>query len=184
MKTELPELTTQRLRLRPFRSTDAPDVQRLAGEREIASTTCSVPHPYRDGAAELWINTHAGAFEEGASATLAITLQKTGELIGAIGIEVNEKNDWAEAGYWIGVPYWGHGYATEALRAMIPWAFETLNLNRIQACHFTRNPASGRVMQKAGMTLEGILRQRVKKWGKFEDIAVYAILRHEYASSP
>ena len=184
MKKKLPELTTKRLILRPFRPADGPAVQRLAGERVIASTTCSIPHPYLDGVAELWISTHAGAFAEGTGATLAITLRKTGELAGAIGVDVNEKNDWAEVGYWIGQPYWGRGYATEALRAMLPWAFETFDLNRIQACHFTRNPASGRVMQKAGMTREGILRQRVKKWGVFEDIAVYALLRHEFVGSP
>ncbi len=179
MSNTLPELKTQRLLLRPFRLEDGPEVQRLAGEREIASTTCSIPHPYLDGVAELWISTHAAAYIEREGATLAITQKKSGVLMGAIGFNVNLKNGWAEIGYWVGKPYWGHGYATEALRALIPWAFEAFPLNRLQACHFTRNPASGRVMQKAGMTLEGILRQRVKKWGKFEDIAVYAILRHE-----
>ena len=179
MSETLPEVKTQRLLLRPFRLEDGPEVQRLAGEREIASTTCSIPHPYLDGVAELWISTHAAAYIEREGVTLAITQKKTGVLMGAIGFNVNLKNGWAEIGYWIGKPYWGHGYATEALRALIPWAFATFPLNRLQACHFTRNPASGRVMQKAGMTLEGVLRQRVKKWGKFEDIAVYAILRHE-----
>ena len=159
-------------------------MQQLAGEREIASTTSSIPHPYLAGVAELWISTHAAAFTERTGATFAVTQKKTGLLLGAMGFDVNLSNGWAEIGYWIGKPYWGHGYATEALRTLIPWAFEAFPLNRLQACHFTRNPASGRVMQKAGMTREGILRQRVKKWGQFEDIAVYAILRHECAGLP
>lgn len=174
-----PELTTRRLVLRPFTPADAREVQRLAGERAIAATTCSIPHPYPDGAAEAWIAGHPAAYAEGVSVTFAITLRKGGELAGCIGFNVNGKNEWAEIGYWIGQPYWGHGYATEALRALIPWAFATFPLQRLQACHFMSNPASGRVMEKAGMTREGILRQRVKKWGVFEDIAVYAILRHE-----
>lgn len=176
-------LRTTRLVLRPFEPRDAGDVERLAGERDIASTTVSIPHPYPPGAALAWIATHGPARAEGRSATFAITLERTGELVGAMGFEVNPKNDWAELGYWIGKPYWGRGYATEALRALVPWAFEHFPLNRLQACHFTRNPASGRVMEKAGLTREGVLRQRVKKWGRFEDIAIYAILRHEVRAS-
>lgn len=176
-----PQLVTQRLVLRAFQPTDAQCVQQLAGERVIASTTCSIPHPYPDGAAEQWIQGQPEAYAEGVSVTFAITLRKTGDLLGAIGFNVNQINDWAEIGYWIGQPYWGRGYATEALRALIPWTFDTFPLNRLQACHFTRNPASGRVMIKAGMRHEGILRQRVKKWGVFEDIAIYSILRPELA---
>ena len=176
-----PRLTTQRLVLRAFQLDDAEAVQRLAGDRAIASTTCSIPHPYPDGAAEQWIRGQPEAYAEGISVTFAITLRKTDELVGAIGFNVNQKNDWAELGYWIGQPHWGRGYATEALRALIPWTFDTFPLNRLQACHFTRNPASGRVMIKAGMSHEGILRQRVKKWGVFEDIAIYSILRPELA---
>lgn len=176
-----PQLTTHRLVLRAFQMEDAAAVQRMAGERAIAATTCSIPHPYPDGAAEQWISGQPEAYAEGVCVTFAIALRKTGELLGAIGFNVNQKNDWAEIGYWIGQPYWGHGYATEALRALIPWTFDTFPLNRLQACHFTRNPASGRVMLKAGMRQEGILRQRVKKWGVFEDIAIYSILRPEQA---
>jgi ribosomal-protein-alanine N-acetyltransferase len=174
-----PQLVTQRLVLRAFQMADAEAVQQLAGDRIIASTTCSIPHPYPAGAAEQWISGQPAAYAEGIGVTFAITLRKSGELVGAMGFNVNQKNDWAEIGYWIGHPHWGRGYATEALRALIPWTFETMPLNRLQACHFTRNPASGRVMIKAGMRPEGILRQRVKKWGVFEDIAIYSILRPE-----
>ena len=88
----------------------------------------------------------------------------------------------AELGYWIGKPYWGQGYCTEAARATLDFGFEQLGLNRIFAHHFARNPASGRVMQKIGMTREGRLRQHVKKWDAFEDLELYGILKDHWAA--
>lgn len=178
-----PTLRTERLVLRPFLASDAPLVRLLAGERDITSTTLSIPHPYPEGAAEAWIASHAAAWADGKSATFAIAIAATGDLCGAMGLDVNAEHDWAELGYWIGRPYWARGYATEALRALIPWAFANLPLIRLQACHFMRNPASGRVMQKAGMKLEGVLRQRVKKGDVYEDIAIYAILKGETSTA-
>ena len=86
----------------------------------------------------------------------------------------------AELGYWVGKPFWGQGYCTEAAQAVIAYGFQTLGLNRIQAHHFGRNPASGRVMQKLGMRYEGLERQYHKKWGQFEDGLGYAILREDF----
>ncbi len=174
-----PSLTTSRLVLRPFVIGDAATVQRLAGAREVADTTLSVPHPYEDGMAEAWIATHAPAFARGETATFAVTGFSAG-LIGAISLRIQQAHRRAELGYWIGMPHWGRGYATEAAKAVIQFGFEQLLLNRIHACHLTRNPASGRVMIKAGMRLEGCLRQHVVKWDRFEDLATYAILRSEW----
>lgn len=156
-------------------------VQRLAGAREVADTTLSIPHPYEDGMAEAWFATHAPAFDRGEMATLAVTASSAG-LVGAIGLRIERDHRRAELGYWIGVPYWGRGFATEAAKAVIRFGFEQLSLNRIHACHLTRNPASGRVMIKAGMRLEGCLRQHVVKWDRFEDLAKYAILRREWTA--
>ena len=86
----------------------------------------------------------------------------------------------AEMGYWIGKPYWNQGYGTEAAGGILQYAFEQLDLNRVYAAHFRRNPASGRIMQKIGMTYEGCLRQHIKKWDSFEDMEYYGILRSEY----
>jgi RimJ/RimL family protein N-acetyltransferase len=80
----------------------------------------------------------------------------------------------------MGVPFWNHGYCSEAARALVTYGFEQMGLHRIYAFHFARNPASGRVMQKAGMTCEGTLRQHVKKWERYEDLVAYGILRSEY----
>ena len=86
-------------------------------------------------------------------------------------------------GMWIGVEWWGRGYATEAARAILDHGFESLGLNRIYAHHMVRNPASGRVLEKIGMMKEGLLRQPVRKWGKFEDVVVFAILRDDWSKA-
>jgi [ribosomal protein S5]-alanine N-acetyltransferase len=86
-------------------------------------------------------------------------------------------------GYWIGKPYWGRGFCTEAARAVLRYAFTELGLNRVHAYHFHHNPASGRVLQKIGMTHEGLLRQHVKKWGQFIDNELYSILRSEFENT-
>jgi [ribosomal protein S5]-alanine N-acetyltransferase len=172
-------LHTPRLTLRPFTLEDAPDVQRLAGDYDVASTALLIPHPYEDGLAGEWIGTHRTGFESGELAVFAV-VHGTGEhLIGAVGLGIEREHDRAELGYWIGKPYWNRGYATEAVGAIIPYGFRTFRLNRIRGSHFTRNPASGRVMQKAGMLYEGRLRQHVKKWGRYEDLMVYGVLRED-----
>ena len=172
-----PTLTTARLVLRPFSLSDAPDVQRLCNVRDIALNTLLIPHPYPDGMAENWISRQPESFAKGEVVSFAITLADGGALVGAIGMRVQLENDCAEIGYWIGVPYWGRGFATEAASAVIAYGFDRLVLNRIFAEHFTRNAASGRVLQKAGMRHEGTLRQAHKKWGEYVDSELYAILR-------
>ena len=162
---------------------DCADVQRLAGDRDIASTTLRIPHPYEDGMAEQWIKTHQEKFENGEQVNFAITLSADGSFAGGISLVVDQDQDSAELGYWIAKPYWNLGYGTEAAAAVVRYGFETLGLNRVHAAHFTRNPASGRIMQKIGMTYEGCLRQHLKKWGVYEDLDTYGILRSEFEAT-
>jgi len=171
-----PMLTTARLQLRPFQVGDGPEVRRLAGERAIAETTLMIPHPYPEGAAEAWIATHEQSWAERKNLTLAVTLKEDGTLVGAIGLALAMDDRRAELGYWIGVPWWNRGYATEAGRALLGYGFGSLGLHRIMAHHMMRNPASGRVMQKLGMQHEGVLRGHILKWGEFQDLAVYAAI--------
>jgi RimJ/RimL family protein N-acetyltransferase len=89
----------------------------------------------------------------------------------------------AELGYWVGKSYWNHGYCTEAARAVVRFAFEDLGLRRVFAQRYRRNPASGRVMQKAGMRHEGTLRQHAVKWDVVDDIEVYGVLHEEWRDS-
>jgi RimJ/RimL family protein N-acetyltransferase len=80
------------------------------------------------------------------------------------------------------VEFWGRGYCTEAAEAMVRFGFERMDLNRIFAWHLTRNPASGRVMRKLGMTREGCMRQHAERWGRPEDMEFYGLLRQEWAA--
>src|SRR5712691_7426801 len=173
-------LATTRLILRPFTLGDARDVQRLAGDREIASTTLNVPHPYEDGMAEQWIGTHQEKYERGELVNFAIVRRADNALMGAIGLRINSQHAHAELGYLLGKPYWNASYCTEAAQAVVAYGFEVLRLHRIHASYMTRNPASGRVMQKIGMRYEGCLRQHVNKWEVFEDLAIYGILKSEH----
>lgn len=177
----VPTLRTRRLVLRPFVPADAPHVQQLAGDRRVADTTSTIPHPYPDGAAEEWIAGHEEAFESGKSVTFAITLAASGELLGAISLmSISDDHHRAEIGYWIGVPFWNQGYCTEAAAAVVAYGFQQRRLNRITGKYFVRNGASGRVMEKIGMVHEGCLRQYVCRWGRFEDLEVCSILQSEF----
>jgi RimJ/RimL family protein N-acetyltransferase len=169
-----PSIETERLLLRPFRLEDAPDVKRLCSAPEIAAGTLTIPHPYPDGAAEAWISSHAARED----LNLAIERREDGALVGAVGLEFEPEHHRAELGYWIGVPYWGNGYATEAAAAVVRAAFE-LGLNRVYAFHWTTNPASGRVLQKIGMKHEGIRRQHTRKGEEYLDSECYAIVRSD-----
>jgi RimJ/RimL family protein N-acetyltransferase len=101
-------------------------------------------------------------------------------MVGNVGLRLCPQHARGELGYLIGKRYWGRGYCTEAVRAALRYAFNELKLNRVFAEHFSRNPASGRVMQKTGMRYEGILRQHLRKLdGQFEDAVTYGILRAE-----
>jgi len=171
-----PMIKSERLLMRPFVLSDAKRVQLLAGNKAIASTTLNIPHPYEDGMAEEWIGTHQERFEKGELFNFAIELQSSQELIGAIGLVVNAQHAHAELGYWIGEPYWNQGYCTEAALEVLRYGFKEIGLHRIHATHLSRNPASGRVMEKIGMQHEGCRRQHFQKWGNFEDVELYGIL--------
>lgn len=171
-----PVLETDRLLLRPYVAADAADVQRLAGDRRIADTTANIPHPYPDGAAERWIAGLAPAFEEGSRVAFAVTLRGTGELAGTIDLHaVSREHAQAELGYWIAVGHWGKGYGTEATCRLIAYAREQLGITRIVARCLARNPASARVMEKAGLRREGMLVRHELKNGLFEDVLLYGL---------
>ena len=173
-------IRTGRLLLRPLELSDAADIQRLAGDRDVASTTRDIPYPYEDGTAETWINSCWGKTTAGELAIFAITLQTDGSFLGAIGLGRDANGAEAELSYWVGKPFWNQGYATEAVKAMIHHGLIELKLDRVYAAHFTRNPASGRVMQKAGMLHEGFLKRHTEKWGQLEDLELYWVTREEF----
>jgi RimJ/RimL family protein N-acetyltransferase len=179
MLTTLPNLETERLRLRPFLMSDAPTVQLMVSAHEIANTTIALPHPYPEDGASTWISTHVLNLEKGIY-PFAIASKKDDVVLGSIGITINRKHNKGELGYWIGVPYWNQGYATEATRRIVKWAFEELKLNRVFGRYLIRNYASGRVMQKAGLKHEGIFIQDILKWNIYEDLGQCGLIQAEY----
>lgn len=180
MPKKQPTLETERLILRPFLLSDAPIVQKLAGDYDIALNTLAIPHPYEDGMAEEWIRTHRPEFEKGKLVNFAVVDKKSNMLIGAISLNIKPEHERAELGYWVGKPYWNNGYCTEAARAVLGYGFDAMNLNIIYAYHLTRNPSSGKVMQKNCMKYIATFPQWIKKWGETLDIDMYLITKSEF----
>jgi RimJ/RimL family protein N-acetyltransferase len=110
-----------------------------------------------------------------------MTLKDSGELIGCMAIEgISKHHRKGEIAYWVAIDHWSKGYCTEAGHAVVKYAFEQWGLNKITSRHKATNPASGKVMQKLGMTYEGTLRQEMFKDGEFCDLVVYGLLKSEY----
>lgn len=177
---DYPRIETARLLLRPFAPADAPAVQLLAGAREVADTTLLIPHPYPDGAAEQWIASHVADWRARRALVLAVTLRDTGAVIGSISLTFALEHARAELGYWIGVPFWRLGFATEAAMAVVDFGFRVLGLNRVQAHHFARNTSSGRVLLRCGLRREGASPRAVLKNGRFEDLVFHGVLRRDW----
>jgi len=151
-----PVLETERLVLRAPRFEDAKAVVTLANDRRVAENTARIPHPYRQADADEWITgVTAGACKE----TFLITLD--GAAIGACGLDMRDAPT-PELGYWLGAQYWGHGFATEAARAVIDYAFEHLEHDALQAGARVSNPASRRVLEKCGFQWTGVGLYRIR----------------------
>ena len=170
------ELRTERLLLHPFTEQDIPDLVRLAGMREIAATTLHIPHPYTQTDASSFIANTEQQYRLGLAAVFAVAALASGDLRGAVGLSIHPGHHRAELGYWIGVPYWGQGLATEAVRAVVAFGFGELGLHRIFASHFSGNTASRRVLEKVGMRPEGRWREHVRKFGQFTDVENFGLL--------
>jgi [ribosomal protein S5]-alanine N-acetyltransferase len=171
-----PTLETARLKLRPYTEADIPELLPLIGAREVAATTLRIAHPYTEQDAGIFLE----LVKDPDKLWLAITLRSDGRHIGGIGLRVERQHQHAELGYWLGVSFWGQGYATEAAREILRYGFETLGLHRIFASHFKHNPASGHILKKIGMQYEGCQREHLRKWDQFVDSELYGILRREW----
>ena len=170
-------LQTKLLTLRPYAVADIPALVPLIGAREVAATTLRIPHPYSEADAREFIAATKEDVSSGNELRLAVIVRESGSLCGGVGLRMESDHRRAELGYWIGVPYWGRGYATEAAAAMVNYGFDTLGLHRIFAGHVGNNLLSARVLQKIGMRHEGCLRGHILKWGEFLDLELYGILR-------
>ena len=142
-------MQTERLTLRNLTADDAPRVAELAGDWHVARMTARLPYPYSRADATAWIAELGQASDE-----VVFAIVHEGQLIGCFGYVVKDRRT-AEIGYWIGRPFWGHGFATEAGRALVDHCFRCAGFTRLTCCHFVDNPASGRVIEKLGFRLVG-----------------------------
>jgi ribosomal-protein-alanine N-acetyltransferase len=168
-------LTTARLTLRPIRAEHKQAIIPLISEREVARNLLRVPHPYLDHHFDEFLAEMSGSDTD---AVFSIFIQNEDRLCGGIGLHLAPEHNRAELGYWLGLPFWGHGYATEAARAVVEYGFDKLKLNRIFASHFSGNDASGRVLQKLGMKPEGRLIKHVLRLGEYRDVLLYGMVRN------
>ena len=148
----------------------------------MAKNTLNIPHPYSEEDARRWVQLTQENYARQTGYAFAIELLSSGEFIGGIGLTVERRFDRAEAGYWLGQPYWGQGLASEALAAVLHFGFDELKLNKIYATHIAENPASGRVMLKNRMVKEGELAQHTRRDGRYYDLWQYRLTRGEYAA--
>ena len=177
----LPErITSFPVVLRVFAPGDAARVTELCGDPDVALSTAEIPHPYPVGAASAWIATHRDAREAGTAWTYAITCGDDGALVGAIDLRPGI-DPTGNVGYWIGRPYWGRGYATTAVRALLAMAFLGVEIDVLGATHLVRNPASGRVLEKCGMSLVRRERRRHRD-GPEEEMCVWSITREQWSA--
>jgi [ribosomal protein S5]-alanine N-acetyltransferase len=174
-------LKTHLLRLRPLKPSDASAIQKAASARKIADTMISLPHPYPTGEAERYIARQQAEQKTGRSLTFTIELQAEGCFYGLVELrDIDREHSQGELSFWLTMETWGKGYMSEVVQEVVRFGFEDSGLNRLYAYTMTRNPASGRVLEKNGFKQEGLLRQRVKKWGLYEDVGLWAILRQEW----
>ncbi|MGW6006299.1 GNAT family N-acetyltransferase [Oerskovia enterophila] len=180
MSLPTPVLETDRLRLRPFDDADADDLYALQSDAHVLRYWDSAPWTDRASVARFMAGCRQMA-DEGSGARVAIERTSDRSFIGW-----STFNGWnpgfrsASLGYCLGQSAWGHGYATEAARVLLQWAFDTLDLNRVQAEADTRNAASARVLVKLGFRHEGTLREDCIVDGVVSDSAVYGLLRRDW----
>jgi [ribosomal protein S5]-alanine N-acetyltransferase len=161
--------------IRSWRAGDEDALVCHADDREVwINLRDRFPHPYTAADAHAWLRLVAETTPE---TNFAIAVD--GEAIGGVGITLNGDvhRRSAEIGYWLGKRFWGRGIATEVVRAMTDWAFARFDLCRLHAGVFEWNPASARVLEKAGYVLEGRLRRSVTKDGRTIDQFLYAVVR-------
>ena len=180
MAEEQPVLQTERLTLRRFRLTDVDDVLAYANDEEWQRYLLPLPYPYERVHGEQFV---AKSFLRDWKSKPAFAIVLDDTVIGGINLSIDKNHQTAEMGYGIARKHWGNGYATEAAHAVVDWAFETFCLAKIYAYAIVDNNRSWRVMERIGMTREGLLRKEApdgRDPNRRRDAVYYGILREEW----
>ena len=178
--TKVFKIETKRLILGPIKSNYIPKIVEYAGNKKVADALLTLPHPYQEEDAIYWMNLSNQGLKNGDHYIFGIFLKDYQEFIGGIGLHLEKEHNRAELGYWIAEPFWHQGYATEAAGGAIKFGFEELGLHKIMANHLPENTASGKVMINNGMVKEGVLKDHIRKNGKYETLVQYGILKSEH----
>ena len=179
LSSKFPSLETERLVLRQFEHSDRKRLKEIANSEHIANGTF-IPFPYEDEFAVDFIESQFRDYKNGNLVNYAVVLKGPDLLIGSMGISIDNKLNEGEIGFWIGVEYWGNGYCTEAAKSVLNYGFAKRKLDRIYAFHFSDNIASGKVLIKIGMELEGTTKNEFWHRGKLRDTVHYSILKTDY----
>jgi ribosomal-protein-alanine N-acetyltransferase len=178
--SHMPELETERLRLRAAKVSDAEDMYAYARDPEVTKYLLWRPHPDKDYT-RAYLEYLAGRYRIGAHYEWVMISKETGRMIGTCGFaHIDPPNNSAELGYVLNPAYRGQGLVVEAARRVMEFGFSTLSLHRIEARYMAENLPSRRVMEKLGMRFEGIRREAMLVKGLYRDIGVCAILRNEF----
>lgn len=182
MKIALP-LTTRRLLIREFKSSDLSAIQRYASDSSVVRYMVWGPNSLDETRAHLKDKLALQRQVPRNNFDLAVILRANRKLIGSVSLRIgNVRSRAGDFGYVYGREFWGRGFGTEALKALLGFGFEQLRLHRIHATCDRRNSASVRVMEKAGMRREGLRRKDEWVKGRWRDTCIYAILEEEWKS--
>jgi ribosomal-protein-alanine N-acetyltransferase len=181
---DLPELETERLLLRKMRLDDAEAMFAYASDPEVTRYVLFETHRSVEDS-ESFLRLATEGYERGDFGGWGVVLKDSGAFVGTCGMDVGyaPEHARAELGYVLSREHWGKGLMPEAVRAVIRFGFRRMDLNRIQARCIAENTASARVMEKAGMTYEGTLRESEFIKGAYRDMKIYSILRREFEAS-
>jgi RimJ/RimL family protein N-acetyltransferase len=174
----MPVLETERLVLRTPRLEDAKAIATLANDRRIAENTRRIAHPYTVNHAEEFI---ASQSDKAGDLVFIVTLAN-GTIIGSCGVVESDSSPMPELGYWLGVPYWGKGYATEAVRAVIDHAFTECDYAALQAGARVTNPSSRHILEKCGFQWTGVGLCRIRAIASSAPIDQFRLERRIWAS--
>lgn len=154
-------------------------VKLLGSSKTYARNTLNIPYPYEQKDGTFWVNLSENSFEKKEALLFAVRLKDTEELIGGVGIHLSPGHNKAELGYWIGAPFWRQGYALEVINGIVDYSFSILCLNKLFAHVFSFNTSSSRLLEKAGFTLEAVLKEEYFKDNTAIDANRYYLLRSE-----
>jgi len=179
------KLITKRLILRPLKDSDAKSIVENINDLDISKWLLVIPYPYKLKDAKEWIKKNKENWRKKGKDdyTFGIELKEEKKIIGGIGIhKINKFQGKADIGYWIGKKYWRKGYGSEALKAILDFAFKKLKLRRIEAGVFFGNPSSGKLLEKFGAKKEGLKRKSCKSKAnnKIHDEFIYGLLKEDY----